>query len=59
MALPDLPEQCLLSGIRGQSFAGVGSSSQRRLRNLLSFNSHLPLPWNETNTNSPRAGSPS
>ena len=53
VALLDLPEQYLLPDIRGQSFPGIGPGSQRRLRNLLSLDSHLPLPWNETNTNSP------
>ncbi len=55
VALLDLPKQCLLPDIRRQSFPNLGTGSQRRLRNLLSFNSHLPLPWNETNPNSPRA----
>ena len=54
MALLDLPKQCLLPDIRRQSLPSIGPGSQRRLRNLLSLYSHLPLPWNETNTNSPR-----
>ena len=57
VALFDLPEQYLLPDIRGQSFPGIGPNSQRYLRDLLSFNSNLSLPRNETNTNAPRTGS--
>src|SRR5713226_801325 len=59
MVLLDLPKQCLLPNICRQPLPSIGPDSQRRLRNLLSVNSHLPLPWDETNPNSPRARSPS
>ena len=55
MALLDLPKQCLLPDIRRQSLPGIRPGSQRRLRNLLSLNSHLPIPWNETNPDFPGA----
>ncbi len=58
MALLDLPKQCLLPDIRRQSLPSIGPGSQRRLWNLLSLNSHLPLPWNEKNPNSSGARSP-
>src|SRR6266702_4101167 len=58
LALHNLSEQRLLPDVRKQSFPNTGSRSQRCLWNLLSFNSHLPLPWNEKNPDFPRLGSP-
>ena len=48
-ALHNIPEQHLLPDIRKQSFPDTSSYSQRCLRNLISINRHLPLPWNEKN----------
>ena len=58
VALLDLPQQYLLPDIRKQSFPGIGPNSQRHFRDLLRFHSNLPLPWNETNTNSSGTRSP-
>ena len=57
LALHNLPDKRLLPNIRKHSFPNTGSDSQRRLRDLISINRHLPLPRNEKNTNAPRTGS--
>jgi len=58
LALHNLPDQRLLPNIRKHYFPNTGSDSQRRLRDLISINRHLPLPWNETNPDFARTGSP-
>jgi hypothetical protein len=58
IGLHNLPDQCLLSSIRKQSFPGTGSRPQRCVRNILSINCNLPLPWYETNPDFPGTRNP-
>jgi len=58
LALPNVPERHLLPNLREQSFPNIGPNSQRSFRDLVRVNRYLPLPWNETNPDFPRAGIP-